>query len=419
MRKRYLSLIENKELPFDVEELVSSALNEADNFSRFSLGHSSAWRTGSATSSDITSAAARARTQARTEPAFSSSRTGTATPSNIRAAQYRDSQKPENAPRAQRASADRYSAQARAAGKPPEKGSTNSGDAQTRYTSEKLRSQKSIEAKRQEKLGPKLSDSIPPTRGEIDRAGSAERANRLSQERRAKLATERGQRATTSSREAREERRRKENNISKSVYGSIRFNQQRGKDSQADQAAAQARRERENREAQRSRAETATQRGQRTTTSSRPAREAEQERRDNLPKGTAGAGEGDRDTTTGKSSTSSYTVKKGDNPTTIARSMGISLQQLYDANPGLKGNERRIQIGQTFKGPSSSSSSETTPSVPRRRPTRTSDSTPASKTTTTPPSNDSMTFGQAFASARKAGKSTFTWRGKSYTTRTK
>lgn len=45
----------------------------------------------------------------------------------------------------------------------------------------------------------------------------------------------------------------------------------------------------------------------------------------------------------------SYTVKAGDNPTTIARTLGISLKELERKNPGILKKARRLQVGRTLK----------------------------------------------------------------------
>lgn len=44
-----------------------------------------------------------------------------------------------------------------------------------------------------------------------------------------------------------------------------------------------------------------------------------------------------------------YTVQEGDNPTTIARKLGMSLKQLAKKNPGLLKKARRLQVGTTLK----------------------------------------------------------------------
>ena len=48
-----------------------------------------------------------------------------------------------------------------------------------------------------------------------------------------------------------------------------------------------------------------------------------------------------------------YTIKKGDTPETIAARYGISKQALLKANPGVK--ETRLQIGQKLAIPKSGS----------------------------------------------------------------
>lgn len=45
----------------------------------------------------------------------------------------------------------------------------------------------------------------------------------------------------------------------------------------------------------------------------------------------------------------SYTVKQGDNPTTIARALGISLAELEARNPGILKKARRLKVGSTLK----------------------------------------------------------------------
>lgn len=44
-----------------------------------------------------------------------------------------------------------------------------------------------------------------------------------------------------------------------------------------------------------------------------------------------------------------YTVKAGDNPTKIAKALGISLKQLEAKNPGILKRAKRLQIGSTVK----------------------------------------------------------------------
>lgn len=45
----------------------------------------------------------------------------------------------------------------------------------------------------------------------------------------------------------------------------------------------------------------------------------------------------------------SYTIKAGDNPTTIARALGISLKDLERKNPGILKKARRLKVGSTLK----------------------------------------------------------------------
>lgn len=44
-----------------------------------------------------------------------------------------------------------------------------------------------------------------------------------------------------------------------------------------------------------------------------------------------------------------YTIKKGDNPTKIARAFGLTLKELEAKNPGILKRARRLQIGATVK----------------------------------------------------------------------
>lgn len=44
-----------------------------------------------------------------------------------------------------------------------------------------------------------------------------------------------------------------------------------------------------------------------------------------------------------------YTIKAGDNPTTIARAFGMSLKELEAKNPGIIKKARRLKVGSTIK----------------------------------------------------------------------
>lgn len=44
-----------------------------------------------------------------------------------------------------------------------------------------------------------------------------------------------------------------------------------------------------------------------------------------------------------------YTVQKGDNPTTIARKLGLSLKELERRNPGILKKARRLKVGSKLK----------------------------------------------------------------------
>lgn len=45
----------------------------------------------------------------------------------------------------------------------------------------------------------------------------------------------------------------------------------------------------------------------------------------------------------------SYTIQKGDNPSRIAESLGLTLEQLEAKNPGLMKRARRLQIGEKLE----------------------------------------------------------------------
>lgn len=45
----------------------------------------------------------------------------------------------------------------------------------------------------------------------------------------------------------------------------------------------------------------------------------------------------------------SYTIRKGDNPTTIAKRYGLSLAELEAKNPGILKKARRLKVGSTLK----------------------------------------------------------------------
>lgn len=50
-----------------------------------------------------------------------------------------------------------------------------------------------------------------------------------------------------------------------------------------------------------------------------------------------------------KPAPTSYTVQKGDNPSKIAKSLGLTLQQLEERNPGLIKRARSLQIGEKLE----------------------------------------------------------------------